>query len=78
MEEKVNTHEKGKSLNHLKGLKGRVQNSLSGFIRAFIVALLVIFQFAVIIILPFLLRQYSTWFYIAMEIFGVFAVLARQ
>lgn len=76
MEEKVNTHEKGKSLNHLKGLKGRVQNSLSGFIRAFIVALLVIFQFAVIIILPFLLRQYSTWFYIAMEIFGVFAVLA--
>lgn len=72
----MDTQENKKSLKHLKGLKGRVQNSLSGFIRACIVALLVLFQFAIIIILPFWLRQYFTWFYIAMEVFGIFAVLA--
>lgn len=65
-----------KTLKHIQGLRGRVQNSMSGFVRACMVALLVAFQFAVIIYVPFVLRQYSTYFYIAMEIFGVLTILA--
>ncbi|MCH5252875.1 MAG: cardiolipin synthase [Lachnospiraceae bacterium] len=68
--------ERKNSLKHLRGLKGRVQNSLSGFLRACIVALLVLLQFAILIALPILLRQYSTWFYIAMEVLGVLTILA--
>lgn len=60
---------------YLKGLKGRVQNSLSGFLRACVVALLVLFQFVILILFPFFLRQYSGWFYIAMEVFAVFAIM---
>lgn len=63
-------------LKHLQGLKGRVQNSLSGFLRACIVAALVMFQFAILIVLPFLLRQYASLFYLVMELFGVFTILA--
>lgn len=63
-------------LKHLQGLKGRVQNSLSGFLRACIVAVLVAFQFAILIVLPFLLRQYASLFYLVMELFGVFTILA--
>ena len=68
--------EQRKVLKQLQGLKGRVQNSLSGFIRACMVALLVLFQFAILAGLPFLLRQYSTFFYILMEFLGVFTILA--
>ncbi len=72
----MEVQEQRKPLKHLQGLKGRVQNSLSGFIRACIVALLVAFQFAILIGLPFLLRQYSSWFYLLMELLGVFTILA--
>lgn len=68
--------EQGKVLKQLNGLKGRVQNSMSGFIRACIVALLVLFQFVLLIALPFFLRQYSTFFYIVMEFLGVLTILA--
>lgn len=68
--------EQRKTLKHLQGLKGRVQNSLSGFLRACTVALLVAFQFAILIGLPFLLRQYSSWFYLLMELLGVLTILA--
>lgn len=68
--------EQRKPLKHLQGLKGRVKNSLSGFLRACTVALLVAFQFAILLGLPFLLRQYSSWFYLLMELLGVFAILA--
>lgn len=60
----------------LKGLKGRVQNSLSGLLRACIVALLVIFQFAIVLLLPFFLRQYSSYLYLIIEVFGVITILA--
>ncbi len=68
--------EQKKTLKHLQGLKGRVQNSLSGFLRACLVAILVAFQFAVLIVLPFFLRQYTTLFYVLIELFGVFTILA--
>lgn len=74
--EMENIMEGNKRLHHLQGLKGRVQNKLSGFVRAAVVAVLVAFQFAVIIFLPFVLRQYFLYFYVTMEILGVLAVLA--
>jgi len=72
----MSLREKKKPLQHLQGLKGRVQNSLSGFLRACVVALLVLFQFAILITIPLFLRQYSVGFYIAMEVLGVFTILA--
>ena len=72
----MDTREQKKPLKHLQGLKGRVQNNLSGALRVFIVALLVAFQFGLLIMLPILLRQYSTWFYIAMEVLGLLTILA--
>lgn len=68
--------EQKKPMKYLKGLKGRVQNSLSGFLRAAVVAILVILQLAIFIVVPVLLRQHSLWFYIVMEVFGVLAILA--
>ena len=55
----------------LEGLKGRVQNSLSGFLRACIVALLVLFQFSLIIILPFFLREYFSIVYFISSLFVI-------
>ena len=72
----MEVQEQKKSLKHLQGLKGRVQNSLSGFLRACTVALLVMFQFAILIGLPFLLRQYASLFYLVLELCGVFTILA--
>ena len=72
----MNIREQKKPLKYLKGLKGRVQNSLSGFLRAFVVALLVLMQFLILIFIPFLLRQNSVWFYIAMEVLGVLVIVA--
>lgn len=72
----MNIREQKKPLKYLKGLKGRVQNSLSGFLRAFVVALLVLMQFAILIFIPFLLRQNSVWFFIAMEVLGVLVIVA--
>ena len=72
---RIDIQEKLRELKHLRGLKGRVQNSLSGFLRACVVALLVAFQFAVILILPFFLRQFSSTFYVLLEIAGVLAIV---
>ena len=72
---RIDIQEKLRELKHLQGLKGRVQNSLSGFLRACVVALLVAFQFAVILILPFFLRQFSSTFYVLLEIAGVLAIV---
>ena len=76
MENVMEVQDQKKSLKHLQGLKGRVQNSLSGFLRACTVALLVMFQFAILIGLPFLLRQYASLFYLVLELCGVFTILA--
>lgn len=42
-----------KNRRYLNGLKGRIQNSLSGFLRACIVAMLVLFQVVILLVLPF-------------------------
>ena len=60
----------------LKKLKGRKQSSFSGILRACIVGALVLFQFAIIIIIPFILRGYATSFYILLEISALIAIIA--
>lgn len=61
---------------YLNGLKGRFQSSLSGFLWACVVAVLVAAQFAILLILPMVLRQYTSWFYIIVELLGIMAILA--
>ncbi|SFR90782.1 cardiolipin synthase [Anaeromicropila populeti] len=56
-------------------LKGRIENSLSGFLRGCLVGLLVLLQFAIIIILPFILQNVTIYFYIVLEIFSIILVL---
>ena len=53
-----------------------MQSSLSGFFRACIVGALVLLQFAIIIIIPLLFRDYATQFYILIEISGMIGILA--
>lgn len=60
----------------LKKLKGRMQSSLSGFFRACTVGALVLLQFAIIILIPFLFREFATQFYILIEISGMIGILA--
>jgi hypothetical protein len=60
---------------HLRGMEGRVESSRSGFIRACVIALLVILQFAIIITIPILLGQFSSLFFLVMEGCGILAIL---
>ncbi len=60
---------------HLESLKGRFQGSPGGLLWACVIALLVAFQFAVIIFLPFFLRQYSSWFYTIVEFLAILSVI---
>lgn len=65
-----------KKKERLKKLKGRMQGSLSGFFRACIVGALVLLQFGIIVLTPFLFREYAVQFYILIELSGVFGILA--
>ena len=65
-----------KKKGRLKKLKGRMQGSLSGFFRACIVGALVLLQFAIIVLTPFLFREYAVQFYILIELSGIFGILA--
>ncbi len=60
----------------LKKLKGRMQSSLSGFLRACLLGTLVLLQFGIIVIIPFLFRDYGTTIYILMEFSAVIGILA--
>ena len=56
-------------------VKGRFQNHFSGFLRAFLVGMLVLFQFAIIILLPFLFRSLTVYFYIILVVASVLIIL---
>lgn len=60
---------------YLSGLKGRVQNNLSGFLRVLVTALIVFLQVLLIIFLPFLLRQFTVYFYFIVELISVIAIV---
>ena len=73
--ERMNKRRDHRRLVHLRGMEGRVESFRSGFIRACVVASLVILQFAIIIAIPFLLRQFSSLFFLIMESCGILAIL---
>ncbi len=57
-------------------VKGRVQSHFSGFLRAFVVGLLVLLQFGFIIALPFLFSQYTIYLYLALIICSVVLIFS--
>lgn len=59
----------------LKGLKGRVQNNLSGMLRVLVTALIVMVQFLVILVLPFLLQSITVYFYFILELCSILAIV---
>ncbi|MCR4604904.1 MAG: cardiolipin synthase [Eubacterium sp.] len=71
----VKEHKKSRKNRPFSGLNGRVESSMSGFIRAFVVLILVLVQFFVIIAVPFLLGQFSGLFFVLMEGGGILAIL---
>lgn len=61
----------------IKGkVKGRIQSHFSGFLRAFVVGLLVIIQFGFIISLPFLFSEYTVYLYILLVLLSVVLILS--
>ncbi len=59
----------------VKQLKGRIETSLSGFLRLFLVGLLVLFQFSLLIVLPLVLHEYTVYFYVIMELVSLLFIL---
>ena len=72
---KSSPRRENRRLVHLKGLEGRVISFRSGFIRAVIMSLLVILQFAIIIAVPILIGQFSSLFVLLMEGCGILGIL---
>ena len=60
-----------KQVKKIKQLKGRIENNLSGLIRMVIVGLLVLLQIGILAILPFVLHEFTVYFYVIMELFSV-------
>lgn len=57
-------------------LKGRIMSSLSGFLRVCLVGLLVLLQITLIMVLPFLLSDFTVYFYIVVEICSIIVILS--
>lgn len=57
-------------------LTGTIKNSLSGFLRACVVGLLVLFQFIIILLLPFILSNFTVYLYSFLEIFSIIVILS--
>lgn len=60
---------------YLKGLKGRVQNNLSGVLRLLLTACIVMIQFVIVMFLPFLLQSTTVYFYFVLEICSIIAIV---
>lgn len=56
-------------------LKGRIKNNMSGFLSVCLVGLLALLQISIIIILPFILRNFTVYFYIVLEICSIMLIL---
>lgn len=65
-----------KNRRYLNGLKGRTKISLSGFLRACIVAMLVLFQVVILLVLPFFLLPIFFFILSCHEVCGVATILA--
>lgn len=56
-------------------LKGRIKTSFSGFLRVCLIGLLVFIQISIIIMLPFILSNFTVYFYVILEIFSFIIIL---
>ena len=66
-----------KFLNPIRNkVKGRMQSHFSGFLSAFIVAILVMFQFGLIIALPFLFSDYSIYLYFVIIVLSLLLIVS--
>ena len=62
-------------VSYLKGLKGRLQNNLSGFLRIALTPLIVLLQCLFIIFLPFFLQSLTVYFYFIWEITSAIVIV---
>lgn len=60
---------------YLQGLKGRIQNNLSGFLRLVMTALIVMIQLVIVLLLPFWLQSKTVYFYFILELCSVIAII---
>ncbi len=56
-------------------LTGRVKSYLSGFLWVILVGLLVLFQFILIVLSPFVLRTFTVYFYVILELLSFVVIL---
>lgn len=64
-----------KEESYLKGLKGRVQNNLSGVLRILLTAAIVMVQFVVVLFLPFILQSKTVYFYFILEVCSIITIV---
>ena len=57
-------------------LTGRFKSNFSGFLSVCLVGLLVLLQIAIIIVLPFILRNLTVYFYFVLEIFSITLIVS--
>lgn len=63
-------------INDLKEeLTGRIKSYLSGFLRAVVVGLLVLIQFIIIGLSPFVLRNFTVYFYVILELLSFIVII---
>ena len=60
---------------YLAGIKGRVQNNLSGVLRLVVTAITVLMQLLLIIILPYFLQSNTMYFYFIFDICSIIAIV---
>lgn len=60
---------------HLRNLRGRIQNNLTGFLRVTLTAGIVLVQCILILMLPLILQNMTVYFYFILEIVAVIAML---
>jgi len=65
--------ERGISLKN--GIKGRIETNLSGFLRCCLIGFLVLLQFFVLLMLPFLFDVYTIYLYVALELASLLIIL---
>lgn len=73
---KKNRRQKKKRNVQIEQLKGRFKSSLSGLYKGIVIGLLIAIQFALILLLPYLLRNITVYFYVLLEIASIIVILS--
>lgn len=68
-------HGEHREKSYLQGLKGRIQNNLSGVFRLVTTAFILMLQLLVVLFLPFVLQSHTVAFYFALELGSIIAIV---